>query len=286
MQMILHVARLYFFLIICSLAVSCQNGSPSNEVDQSSSSPDGGVPVPATIAFTLLESYPHDTAAFTQGLELLDGDLLESTGLTEKSTLRRVTIRTGKPQKIVALAKDVFAEGLTVLNDTIFQLSWQNLIFLYDAKSLKPIGTLPWSGDGWGITNDGKQLIISDGSDKLYFVEPGTLKLKQVLSVRDNYGPINNINELEMVDGFLFANRWQYEYIMKIDPQSGLVVGIIPMQDFLQKNSKRDLSYLKKDGLSLADAGAVINGIAYDKNKRIFYITGKLWPEVFAIQLQ
>lgn len=273
----------YISLILCMLAVSCTGDSSENTPTSS----EEGIPAPTTLAYTLLESFPHDTAAFTQGLELLNGKLLESTGLSEKSTLRLVDIQSGKVEKSVRLSNEIFAEGLTVLNDTIYQLSWQNhLVFLYDAKTLKPMGALPWTGDGWGITNDGSNIYISDGSDKLYVVEPGTLKLKSVIGVRDQFGPVNNLNELEMVDGFIYANRWQYEYIMKIDPRSGIVIGLLPLQDFLQKNSKKDLTYLTKQGSSIADAGAVLNGIAYDKEKRIFYVTGKLWPEVFALQLQ
>ncbi len=240
---------------------------------------------PASIGFTILNAIKHDSAAFTQGLELYNGSLLESTGLEGKSTLRKLNTQTGTTEIVHNLPSDIFAEGLTVLNDTIYQLSWQDhLVFLYDAKSFKQLATLPWSGEGWGITNNGHELIISEGSDKLYFVQPGNLKLNKVLSVRDNYGAVNNLNELEMVDGFIYANRWQYDYILKIDPNSGMVVGIINMQDFLLKNTKSDISYLTKNG-SPNDAGAVLNGIAYNKEKKTFYITGKLWPEIFEIKL-
>lgn len=248
--------------------------------------PNAAIPAPASIGFSILNSLPHDTAAFTQGLIIYNGVFIESTGLEGQSSLRKVNMQTGKVEKQHNLSKEIFAEGLTVFNDTIYQLSWQNkLVFQYDAKTLKPIGTLPWSGDGWGITNNDKELIISEGSDKLYFVQPGNLKLNRVLSVRDNYGPVNNLNELEMVDGYIYANRWQYDYIIKIDPVSGRVVGLINMQDLLLKNTKKDLSYLKNRGATPTEAGAVLNGIAYDKDKKIFYITGKLWPEIFEVKL-
>jgi glutamine cyclotransferase len=244
------------------------------------------IPAPTAIGFTVLKSIPHDTAAFTQGLELYNGALLESTGLVGQSTLRKLNIISGKIEKKHALSNEIFAEGLTVLNDTLYQLSWQNhLVFMYDAKTFKELGTLPWSGEGWGITNNDAELIISEGSDKLYFVQPGTLKLNKVLSVRDNYGAVNNLNELEMVDGFIYANRWQYDYILKIDPTSGLVVGMVNMQDMLQKHTKSDLSYLKTRGNTPNEAGAVLNGMAYDQSKNIFYITGKLWPEIFEVKL-
>jgi glutamine cyclotransferase len=244
------------------------------------------IPAPSAIGYTVLKSITHDTAAFTQGLEVYNGALLESTGLVGQSTLRKLNTTSGKIEKQQSLANEIFAEGLTVLNDTIYQLSWQNhLVFMYDAKTFKQLGTLPWSGEGWGITNNGSELIISEGSDKLYFVQPGTLKLNKVLSIRDNYGAVNNLNELEMVDGYIYANRWQYDYILKIDPSSGLVVGVINMQDILQKHTKTDLSYLKTRGNTPTEAGAVLNGIAYDKARNIFYITGKLWPEIFEVKL-
>jgi glutamine cyclotransferase len=145
---------------------------------------------------------------------------------------------------------------------------------------------LPWTGEGWGITHDDNNLIISEGSDKLYFVEPRTLKLKKIVSVKDQYGAVNNLNELEFIDGYVYANRWQYDYILKIDPNSGFVVGIINLQDFLQKNSRADLSYLKKEGSTAMQSGAVLNGIAYNKKEKTLYITGKLWPEIFEIRIQ
>ena len=241
---------------------------------------------PASLGYAVLNSFPHDTAAFTQGLELYNGKMLESTGLFKRSSLRLVDFKTGNVLKKIKNTDEVFAEGLTVFNDTIYQLSWENhLVFMYSAKDLKPIGTLPWSGQGWGITHDRDNLIISEGSEKLYFVEPGTLKLKKVLTVSDNFGSVNNLNELEMVEGYIYANRWQYDYILKIDPESGFVVGRINMQDFLNRNSKADLSYLSKPGSTATESGAVLNGIAYDSTSKKLYITGKLWPEIFELKL-
>jgi len=274
------------FLLISTTGFLFSCGNKEEQSEMVDNGDNAVIPSPASIGFTVLNSISHDTAAFTQGLEIYNGAFLESTGLEGQSTLRKVNLQTGKVEQTQKMSNEIFSEGLTVFNDTIYQLSWQNkLVFLYDAKTLKPMSTLPWSGEGWGITNNGKELIISEGSDKLYFVQPGNLKLNKVLSVRDNYGPVNNLNELEMVDGFIYANRWQYEYIIKIDPVSGLVVGLLNMQDFLQKNTKSDLSYLNKRGATPTEAGAVLNGIAYDKNKKVFYVTGKLWPEVFEVKL-
>lgn len=278
-----NLLKQYIFITcIAFFVAACDNKNDTTSIESDTNT---SITSPSSIGFTIINSVKHDTAAFTQGLELYNGSLLESTGLEGKSTLKKLNTQTGATEKVHTMAADIFAEGLTVLNDTIYQLSWQDhLVFLYDAKSFKQLGTLPWSGEGWGITNNGHELIISEGSDKLYFVQPGNLKLNKVLSVRDNYGAVNNLNELEMVDGFIYANRWQYDYILKIDPNSGLVVGIINMQDLLLKNTKSDISYLTKNG-SPNDAGAVLNGIAYNKDKKTFYITGKLWPEIFEIKL-
>ncbi len=246
-----------------------------------------GIPEATSINYAVVNAFPHDTAAFTQGLEIYQGKFLESTGLPKRSTLRLVDIKNGSVTKKIKNADDVFAEGVTVFNDTIYQLSWQNhLIFMYQAKDFKPIGSLPWSGEGWGITHNSQHLIISEGSDKLYFVEPGTLKLYKVISVADNFGAVNNLNELEMIEGYIYANRWQYDYIVKIDPANGHVVGRMNFQDFLKKNSKADLSYLSKEGSTATESGAVLNGIAYDTASKKMYVTGKLWPEVFEVELK
>jgi glutamine cyclotransferase len=280
------IQKVILSALLVVFLTACGNGAGGDETKQESVA--SGVPAPASLAYTVLNSYPHDTAAFTQGLELYKGSLMESTGLLGRSTLRKVEIKTGKILSTIQLNDAVFAEGITILRDTLYQLSWQNHeVYVYDIKKEpKKITTVPWSGEGWGITNDGIQLIISDGSDKLYFVEPGTLKLKKVLSVRDQYGAVNNLNELEMIDGYVFANRWQYDYFLKIDPSSGFVVGTLGMQDFLKKNSKKDLSYLDKPGSTAQQSGAVLNGIAYDSEKKSIYVTGKLWPEIFEIRLQ
>ena len=275
-------------LIIYTLIMLLGCQQPDNNTPVPTETENSSVPPAVSISYTLLNAFPHDTAAFTQGLEYYKGQLLESTGLTGRSSLRVVDIATGKISSKINMESNIFAEGLTVLRDTLYQLSWQNHeVYLWDVKQkpFKKLAVLPWSGDGWGITNDGQQLIISEGSDKLYFVQPGTLKLNQVISVKDQYGAVNNLNELEMIDGYIYANRWQYDYILKIDPKTGFVTGTINFQDFLSKNTKSDLSYMVKPGSTAADNGAVLNGIAYNPEKKTIYVTGKLWPEIFEIRL-
>lgn len=278
----MYSKAVFSFIIVLMLA-SCNN----EEIKTDSSSSEPSLAAPQSISYTVVNAYPHDTAAFTQGLEWYGDVLLESTGLYGKSTLRQVDPMNGRSKKQINNEKDIFAEGITVWRDTVYQLSWENhLIFLYDAKTLKPLGTKNWNYQGWGITNDGNALIISDGSDKLYFVEPNSMQVKNILSVKDHMGPVNNLNELEMIEGYIYANRWQYDYILKIDPKNGNVVATIDLTDMLRKNSKSDLSYLTQINSTAQINGAVLNGIAYNADKKTIFVTGKLWPEIFEIKLQ
>lgn len=278
----MYSKAVFSFIIVLMLA-SCNN----EEIKTDSSSSETSLAAPQSISYTVVNAYPHDTAAFTQGLEWYGDVLIESTGLYGKSSLRQVVPTNGKSKKQINNEKDIFAEGITVWRDTVYQLSWENhLIFLYDAKTLKLLTTKNWNYQGWGITNDGNALIISDGSDKLYFVEPYFMQVKNILSVKDHMGPVNNLNELEMIDGYIYANRWQYDYILKIDPKNGNVVATIDLTDVLRKNSKSDLSYLSKNNSTAQINGAVLNGIAYNADKKTIFITGKLWPEIFEIKLQ
>ena len=276
-------SRAVFYFIIVLMLSSCNN----EEIKSDSSSSEPPLAAPQSISYTVVNAYPHDTAAFTQGLEWYGDVLLESTGLYGKSSLRQVVPTNGKSKKQINNEKDIFAEGITVWRDTVYQLSWENhLIFLYDAKTLKLLTTKNWNYQGWGITNDGNALIISDGSDKLYFVEPYSMQVKNILSVKDHVGSVNNLNELEMIEGYIYANRWQYEYILKIDPKNGNVVATIDLTDILRKNSKSDLSYLSQNNSTAQINGAVLNGIAYNAAKKTIFVTGKLWPEIFEIKLQ
>lgn len=240
------------------------------------------IPEAALIPYTIVNAYPHDTAAFTQGLEVHNGTLLESTGLEGRSSLRKVDLVSGKPKELKKLDNKLFGEGITVLNDTLYQLTWENhKVLMYDPVSFKLLGELPWSNEGWGITNDGKSLYISDGTDKIYVVRPGTLKLERVISVTDHLGPMNNLNELEYINGSIYANRIEYDYIVRIDPSNGHITGKLDFKDVLKKYSKADLSYMER-----STHGAVLNGIAWDSANKKMYITGKLWPLLFEVQVE
>jgi glutaminyl-peptide cyclotransferase len=203
--------------------------------------------------------------------------LLESTGLPEKSVLVQYDPSTSKVLKKIKLEDKYFGEGITVLHDTLYQLTWQqHVAFLYDVKTFKKLKEIPFKADGWGLTNDGKYIIASSGASSLFFYEPGTLKLIKEVKVSENGNPVPNINELEYVNGYVYANQWQYDYIVKIDPSNGNVV------------AKYDLGGLhdsvKKIEPKIDPDAAVLNGIAYNHATKKFYVTGKNWPQMFEIQ--
>lgn len=265
------------------LLLACGNGGGS------ASNGDGtgtGLSEPPPIPYSVVNAYPHDTAAFTQGLEIYDGRLYESTGLFGRSSLRINDLATGTVRQRVDLGAEYFAEGITILKDTLYQLTWQNHeVMVYSAKDMKPVRRMAWSAEGWGITHDSSRLYISDGSDKLYVVNPTDLKLQRVISVSDNAGPVNNLNELEWVDGSIYANRWQYDQIVRIDPATGMVTGRLDLTDLLKRNSRSDLSYLTQPGSAGEINGAVLNGIAWDAARKRLLVTGKLWPEIFELSI-
>lgn len=179
------------------------------------------------------------------------------------------------------LENRIFGEGLTMLKDTIYMLTYrEHDVFVFNPKDFSLVRKMSWSSEGWGITNDGTSLIISDGSDKLYTVSPADLKLKKVVSVTDNLGPLNNVNELEYVNGSIYANRYGYNFIVRIDPANGHVTGKMDFTDILKKYSKADLSSVNENSDE-----AVLNGIAWNPVKKKMYITGKLWPNLFELEI-
>ena len=249
------------------LLIGCNNSENSSTPDAPASS------VPLSTP-SVVSTLPHDTSAFTEGLEFYDSTLLESGGNYGRSKLFQYDPKTGKVLKQVKLEDKYFGEGITVLHDTLYQLTWkEGVAFLYDVKTFKKIKELPFKGEGWGMTNDGKNLIVSNGSSSLYYYEPGTLKLLKVVNVTENGTAVPNVNELEYIDGYVYANQWQYDYIVKIDPSSGNVV------------AKYDLGGLH-DSVKKIDPNAdVLNGIAYNRSTKKFYVTGKNWPQMYEIQL-
>ncbi len=223
--------------------------------------------------YRVVREYPHDPEAFTQGLIYRDGFLYESTGLNGRSSIRKVRLETGEVVQREEVDSQYFAEGLTDWQDRLVQLTWQsNLGFFYDVASFKVRGTFNYSGEGWGLTHDGRQLIMSDGSADLRFFEPASFRQTGRVTVRDRDRPIGHLNELEYVEGEIFANVWQTDSIARIDPVSGRVVGWIEMTGLL-----KDADHARPVD--------VMNGIAYDPAGKRLFVTGKLWPKLFEIAL-
>lgn len=229
-------------------------------------------PVPV-YGFEIVRVYPHDPDAFTQGLEFHDGELLESTG-RYPSTVRRVRLEDGVVLQRRELAEDYFGEGLTAVGDRVLTLTWKNgKAFAWDAETLEPEGEYAVAGEGWGLTHDATRLILSDGTAALRFLDPVTLVETGRVPVTLQGRPVSRINELEWIEGEVFANLWQTDYILRINPSTGSITGII------------DLTELMPDRSGLDPTDAVLNGIAWDPEGRRLFVTGKNWPKLFEIRL-
>ena len=262
--------RLLFIVPSLALILGC-NG---DREEDNGSAPANNVKEPANIGYTVVNVYPHDTASFTQGLEWHDGFLYEGTGLEGRSELKKISLQDGKTVQQLSIDRTLFGEGITILNDKIFQLTWQNnKVLVYDMATWKKTHEFAWPFQGWGITNNGKELIISTGTNNIYFVDPATFKILRTVSVNSNYGPIGDINELEFVNGKIYANIWGNDHIIIINPETGIVEGRLNLEGLLEKHSKR---FENTD---------VLNGIAYDSTKNSFYLTGKRWPSLFEVKL-
>jgi glutamine cyclotransferase len=224
--------------------------------------------------YQIVAEYPHDPSAFTQGLQYVDGELYEGTGLYGESTLRRVNLATGQVLEQVDLPDDYFGEGIVVVDDRIYQLTWQSHIgFIYDKESFEQLDDFAYPTEGWGITYDGTHLIMSDGSPTLRRWDPETLAEVDQVDVVDAQGnPVTRLNELEYIDGEVYANIWQTDRIARIDPVTGRVTGWI------------DLTGLLADE-DVTQPVDVLNGIAYDDTLDRLFVTGKLWPKLFEIDL-
>lgn len=267
-----------FLLLITAFSVqSCASDSATKtNMNASSANTNAGATTEkaTTIAYEVVNTFPHDPTAFTQGLIFQDGTLIESTGLEKRSTLRRVELQTGRVLQKVDVPPFYFAEGLTLFNGKIYQLTWKGEKgFVYDSKSFEKTGEFTYDGEGWGLTHDADSLILSDGTNKIRFLDPATSQVKRTISVFDRGQPLEEINELEYVKGEIFANVWHDDRVARIDPQTGHINGWI------------DLSGLLKPG-EVTDEEAVLNGIAYDESSDRLFVTGKLWPKVFEIKLK
>ncbi len=260
----------YFLLFALLLFLSCSNDDASGTTTNTSKSN------VALLNYSVAATYPHDTTSFTQGLEFYNGQLLEGTGNYGKSKLLKTDFTTGKPIKQVVLDSAFFGEGITVLNDTLYQLTWkEKKVLVYTAADFKKIQEFPLPTEGWGITNNGKELIVTDGSNNLYFYDPATFRLLRTQGVTEDGSPSMNLNELEFINGYVYANQYSISnYIFKIDPASGQVVG------------KIDLTDLKNRIEAKYPAAEEVNGIAYNPQTKKIYVTGKYWPELYEINFQ
>jgi glutamine cyclotransferase len=229
-------------------------------------------PVP-TYTYEVRHVYPHDPAAFTQGLIFRDGILWESTGLNGESSLRKVELETGRVIKKVDVAAQFFAEGMTVFRGRVYQLTWQSQKgFIYDPETFQQLGEFAYTGEGWGLTHDKDYLIMSDGTNRIRFLDPTTFETKRTVSVSLDGRPVNELNELEYIKGEIYANVWQTDRVVRIEPQTGKVVGLIDLTGLLPA----------ADRTASTD---VLNGIAYDEANDRLFVTGKLWSKLFEIRL-
>jgi glutamine cyclotransferase len=223
-------------------------------------------------SYRVVNRFPHDRTAFTQGLEYREGFLYEGTGLNGRSTLRKVKLETGEVLQQVKLGQAFFGEGITVLPHQIVQLTWQSgMGFVYDRDTLQTSRSFNYPGEGWGLTNDGRRVFMSDGTAQIRRWDPSTLAEQQRITVRDGSKEIASLNELEYVKGEIYANVWQTDRIVRLSPEDGHVVGWINLAGLLDEAERPNVD--------------VLNGIAYDAGKDRLFVTGKLWPTLFEIQL-
>ncbi|CAL2104441.1 Glutaminyl-peptide cyclotransferase [Tenacibaculum sp. 190130A14a] len=234
---------------------------------------------PKVYSYKIVNTYPHDKKAYTQGLEFKDGFLYETTGRRGESTLRKVDIKTGEVVQKIDLDKKYFGEGMTIFNNKIFWLTWQaRKGFIYDLESFKELGSFNYdnSNEGWGLTHSHSELIKSDGTNKIWFLNPENQNETKSIQVYTNKYPIDNLNEIELIDGKIYANKWQQNSIVIINPNTGEVEGVADL------NGLRDI--VSKDQ-KLEPQDDVLNGIAYDAENNRLFVTGKHWGKLFEIEL-
>ena len=251
-------------LLLLVTLFSCSENPTSNED-----------PPEQTINYTysVVASLPHDRGAFTQGLVYRDNYFYEGTGLWGQSTLRKVDPATGNVLQMRELDDSYFGEGITIFEDKIYQLTWQSRKgFIYDYSSFDSLGQFTYTTEGWGLTHNGQQLIMSDGSANLYFINPDNMQIEKTIEVRDDYGPVSRLNELEYILGDIYANVWLSDYILIINPNTGYTSGRIDLTGLLDPEDKEPDT-------------DVLNGIAFDPDSSRLFVTGKKWPKIFEIEL-
>ena len=274
MRVNLTMYRLLKIIILIGISVACTNNSHSSKKSINSSH------TIESINFKVIKTYPHDTESFTEGFLFYNNQLFESTGSPEefpktRSVFGIVDLNTGKIDIKVELDKNsYFGEGIVIFEGKIFQLTYKNQTgFIYDLKSYKKIGSFKYSNkEGWGLTSDGKYIIMSDGTNIITYLDPDSLKVVKTINVTFNGSSALYMNELEFIDGYIYANVWTTNNIAKIDPKTGIIVGII------------DLSSLFYEARKAYPMSEATNGIAYDSSKDRIFVTGKFWPTIYQIK--
>ena len=224
--------------------------------------------------FVIVNEFPHDPTAYTQGLFLENGFLFEGTGRYGESSLRRIELEGGKVLQKVNLSASYFGEGVAALDGRVYQLTWRSHRgFVYDQNDFEPKGQFQYETEGWGLTTDGQHLIMSDGTASLYFLDPQSFEVVRTLSVYDAAGPVQMLNELELVEGVVLANVWQRDVILEISPETGVVTAEFDLSGLVAYEGARSPE-------------AVLNGIAYDAAKKRLFVTGKLWSRVYEVELK
>jgi len=253
-------------VVVLFLLASCRPFLAGQTSDRTEASPQ-------QYTFAIVRVFPHDASAYTQGLAYHDGYLYEGTGRNGQSSLREVRLETGEVTQRVDLGSEFFGEGITILKDKVFQLTWTSGVgFVYDLSSFRLLRKFSYQGEGWGLAANGQELFMSDGTSEIRVLDSETFQEKRRIKVRDGSIPVDQLNELEIVEGQVFANVWHSNRIARISPQTGDVVGWIDLTGLLSPVYR-------------LDPEAVLNGIAYDPIRKRLFVTGKLWPSVFEIRL-
>jgi len=275
--------RLAFVLVIAGWLLLAAGGAQARPIigpqGRSGARPADMVELPADVlaatpvyGYRVIAVYPHDADAFTQGLVYYQGNFYEGTGLRGHSSLRKVDLETGAVLQIRNLPQRYFGEGVTLFDDRLYQLTWQSHVgFVYDRASFNLLATFQYPTEGWGLTHNGRELIMSDGTPALHFLDPTTLQELRRVMVWDEHGPVQRLNELEYIDGEVYANIWQTDRIARIDPKTGRVRAWIDLSGLLPPEDRPGAN--------------VLNGIAWDAAGGRLFVTGKLWPKLFQIEL-
>ena len=254
--------KLNFLLAIAAIATACGKKNIEEK------------PAVPVISYSVVNTFPHDTTAFTEGLLVHDGQLYESTGEKE-SWIGVVDVRSGRTERKTQLDPKYFGEGMCILNNKVYYLTWKhNTGFVYDLKTFKQLKTFSYKTEGWGMTTDGKDLIMSDGTNTLTFLDSASLEPVKTLTVTSNGEPIKAINELEYIDGSIYANVWQTSEVIRIDSKTGNVTGVLDLSDLTNRTRE------------LKPRVDVLNGIAWHEKTRLMMVTGKFWPYIYVLKIK